>query len=486
MDDHLQVPVGIVGLEPAPPPLMQQDRIPSGDRPTHKFQYQGKVYDRKKRIPLSKENKLRLEEAFQRKEVPRGRQGTAAKIRLAKELDMDPKEVHKWFDNRRTKESMLEKRMFDSLNGLPPKKPMSARKKAKRDAAQKLAAQLLENDPGHIRRGRRRKHPLIVQEPQPPGIAPLLDRLTSYEEPPEEIVQEHFKQIGRYFDGAFDLKIEAVSQELQEAKEAAEEQGAITGPNAGNPNVGQTALMKAQEQAAKGGRKPRIVPTLANVLDVTFSKESCFHPLVQAVEVISAKGYLDALIRRVLHENSNLRTFFMWYLISKYSGDRISGAVFRCFLNGLSPAIGKLSLLDVLESQIPELLDGALTGSRTKYSIFSSDEKESSSHSDVKPLMEFLNKVFVGRKVSHKKKTIMSTQGPDGDLMITGNITKVLPPTQRSGGEPRFRIFYANLDIASTVQWQAVKQVMPEGTVAIAAAADAAARAGSTGNEIKS
>lgn len=91
----------------------------------------GKIYDRRKRTPLTKEKKARLEEAFLRKEVPRGRQGSAAKIRLGKELDMDPKEVHKWFDNRRTKESLLEKRMFDKVTGNPnPRKPLLKKKES--------------------------------------------------------------------------------------------------------------------------------------------------------------------------------------------------------------------------------------------------------------------------------------------------------------------------------------------------------------------
>ena len=86
-------------------------------RESHNFTLGGKTYTRKKRRPLSRMKKERLEEAFQRKEVPRGRHGSSAKKRLAKELDMSVKEVHKWFDNRRTKESTLEKRLFSRMTG---------------------------------------------------------------------------------------------------------------------------------------------------------------------------------------------------------------------------------------------------------------------------------------------------------------------------------------------------------------------------------
>lgn len=94
------------------------DRLAEGDdRESHNFTLAGKTYTRKKRRPLNRLKKERLEEAFQRKEVPRGRHGSAAKKRLAKELDMTVKEVHKWFDNRRTKESLLEKRLFSRMTG---------------------------------------------------------------------------------------------------------------------------------------------------------------------------------------------------------------------------------------------------------------------------------------------------------------------------------------------------------------------------------
>lgn len=272
------------------------------------------------------------------------------------------------------------------------------------------------------------------------GMTPLLDgKIEIGDEPIDDLVQEHFRQVNRYFDGSFDLKLKGVHLELSDE------------------------VKKMEKDEEKRKRKPRVTPTLQNVLDNVFSKDSCFHPLVKAVETISAKGFLDGLIRRVLHEPANLRTFFMWFIIGKYSGDRISGAVFRCFLSGLAPAISKLSLADVLEQQLPELLDGAINRTtKSPYALFSGDVKDEHSKGDIKPLMDFLNKTFVGRIVSHKKKAVVSSAGTEGDTMVTGKITKVLQPTQRSGGEPRFRVFYAQLDVASTVSWSMVKQLIPD------------------------
>lgn len=89
------------------------------------FNYQPKLYPhRKKRKPLTEAKRLRLEDAFARKEVPRGRLGSTAKERLAKELELTVKEVHKWFDNRRTKENSLEKRLFARMLGAGSKEGM--------------------------------------------------------------------------------------------------------------------------------------------------------------------------------------------------------------------------------------------------------------------------------------------------------------------------------------------------------------------------
>lgn len=114
--------------------------------------------------------------------------------------------------------------------------------------------------------------------------------------------------------------------------------GEVLGRGGGGGTAGsrQAVILPGEAGLMQRKRKPRVQATLQNVVEVSFSKDSCFFPLVEAIQVIAAEGYLDTLIRRVLHEPPrNLRTFLMWYAIGKHSGDRTVAAVVRSFMQGM-------------------------------------------------------------------------------------------------------------------------------------------------------
>ena len=76
-----------------------------------------KQVTRRKRVPISKEIRQRLEEIFTTQQLPRGRAGTEYLHELSKDTGLTYKQLRKWFDNRTQKKHLHEARALAVLSG---------------------------------------------------------------------------------------------------------------------------------------------------------------------------------------------------------------------------------------------------------------------------------------------------------------------------------------------------------------------------------
>lgn len=76
-----------------------------------------KQVTRRKRVPISKEIRQRLEEIFTTQQLPRGRAGTEYLHTLSKDTGLTYKQLRKWFDNRTQKKHLHEARALAVLSG---------------------------------------------------------------------------------------------------------------------------------------------------------------------------------------------------------------------------------------------------------------------------------------------------------------------------------------------------------------------------------
>ena len=76
-----------------------------------------KQVTRRKRVPISKEIRQRLEEIFTTQQLPRGKAGTNYLHTLSKDTGLTYKQLRKWFDNRTQKKHLHEARALAVLSG---------------------------------------------------------------------------------------------------------------------------------------------------------------------------------------------------------------------------------------------------------------------------------------------------------------------------------------------------------------------------------
>lgn len=524
------------GHVPLTPPPMQDmssnpDLIRKFERKeVHKFVCNGKEYIRKKRVPLSQEIREKLEEAYKSGRVTRGRSARPAKVRLADELNLTLTQVNKWFDNRRLKESRQESKMLDYIDHADEELKLKKRKVSKQHEQAQLQAQLQAQQDLQQQHDHHQQQQEQIQQQQDhqesdqqqaqraqhhgmnqmPGENSHVDTQSMAPQPPQDDHQGNSDELEQasthpeHVHHASHLdaddtqsnpnrsrkETEAFSSKLQENnlseninKDIARSFRVIKHYLKGdgsffqhiNPEldlIDGDAMGDRSFASRRNRRRTKVSPTMSNVLESLLGKESVLFPCVRAVQTAASQGAIKALKTLVLKSEQNFRTFLLWHIIGKYSGDREVETIMKSVMNGFGNSLQNLNVSEALERCFPELIESkprsaydagnalVLSGTSGGPSahmpsglphgdssrvIFSVDSYPSSTHW----AEGFLSEAFVGQKIIHEN--------------IDGEITQVLGPLSRTSKEPRFQVYLASGENI-TLSWDSVKPYLVSGS----------------------
>lgn len=319
----------------------------------HKFRVGDRFVLRGKREPLTAEQKAKLESAFQSGRIPLGRVGREAKNELADQIGLSYKRVHKWFDNRRIKESKINQaamemmRVNQSENALDSNKKRSRSSDQDPDAGQDLADNQHENTIDTVEKSPKRSKKSFYKETTELIKQKLEKNNLTFSAPtPTKQVQGEkklnnidnaFEVVRAYLDGRNDLQAIFKS-------DAGEEIGTGLESKSNTPGT------------SRRTSKQLMAPSLANVLDHIFEAGSMVHPLSLALDIIARNGAVDLLRAMIQPKEKNFRTFLLLFKMGKISGNPLSQAFVRSMMHGIGASFSQIDVLPQLKSYFPELL----------------------------------------------------------------------------------------------------------------------------------
>mmetsp|Transcript_5135 Transcript_5135/g.7817 ORF Transcript_5135/g.7817 Transcript_5135/m.7817 type:complete len:430 (-) Transcript_5135:729-2018(-) len=403
----------------------------------HDFTYQGKVYHRRKRVPLDPAKKEKLEQAFKAGLVPRGRHGRAAKEKLAKELDLALGAVNKWFDNRRVKDALHNKRMIELVDkGDDPEiKKVATKRRAIEGIVQVGTTASKIPDTGELERT---KLPLEHQRSagktrrEHISFGDKLEQNNFNQGGVDDEVLRAFQVVKHYFNGSDNLW-----QFLRQEEPNSFQMG-LDLDDDNNMMPTRSGHYGVPHIHKRARRKSPLAPTWQNFVDHALTpRDAPLYPLVKAIQIIAGRGAIKALFAKVQTQEQNFRSFVFWYALGKWSGDITLEYFVRSMNKGFADSLNSASIAASIQECFPELIESPNKphGEGIRKPIFSAEVR--SVH--FKWQHRFVEDLFIGQKINRGEET-------------NGEILQVIPP---SGHQefPRFKVSYPSDGSPRIISW---------------------------------
>ena len=264
-----------------------------------------KQVTRKRRVPIKKEIKQRLEEIFTTNSLPRGKAGTAYLHQLSEDTGLSYKQLRKWFDNRTQKEHLHEARALAVLTGKTEDLARPRQAYQKKYSVNKKAKHFISVADGGTKTDRSPRAQKKKKGPGATGSTKILDSIPSNSSAKKSAIA--FGRIN-------------VSDEVKEAMAAINEYFNDTdAASIVNDELREDCFIYTIDCMKKGDRG--VFKVSKSILERYNEK------LYKALQTLFRNGSYEDLKTRILHEKPSIKTSLVWHALCNFHNREIDALV---------------------------------------------------------------------------------------------------------------------------------------------------------------